>query len=74
MAKKFLGLSVFYWVLIVLVVLFFFSGMGRVSEGFSSWYSIPKRSGKGCKDHSDNTRRCKGSGSGVSNSCLCTKK
>jgi hypothetical protein len=35
MGKKFLGLSIFYWVLIVLVVLFFFFGMGRVSEGFS---------------------------------------
>ena len=35
MAKKFLGLSVFYWVLIVLVVLFFVYGMGRVSEGFA---------------------------------------
>lgn len=35
MGKKFLGLSIIYWVLIVLVVLFFFFGMGRVSEGFS---------------------------------------
>ena len=34
-AKKILGLSMFYWGLIVLVVLFFFSGMGRVSEGFA---------------------------------------
>jgi Na+-transporting methylmalonyl-CoA/oxaloacetate decarboxylase gamma subunit len=35
MAKKFLGLSMFLWVLILLVVLFFVYGMGRVSEGFA---------------------------------------
>ena len=34
MAKKFFGLSMFLWVLILLVVLFFVYGMGRVSEGF----------------------------------------
>jgi hypothetical protein len=35
MAKKFLGLSMFYWVLIVLVVLFFVYGGRKVSEGFA---------------------------------------
>jgi hypothetical protein len=34
MAKKFFGLSMFYWVLIVLVVLFFVYGGRKVSEGF----------------------------------------
>ena len=36
MAKKFLGLSMFYWLLIVLVVLFFVYGGKKVSEGFTS--------------------------------------
>jgi hypothetical protein len=35
MAKKFLGLSMFYWVLILLVVLFFVYGGRKVSEGFA---------------------------------------
>lgn len=35
MAKKILGLSMFYWVLILLVVLFFVYGGRKVSEGFA---------------------------------------
>jgi len=35
MAKKFLGLSMFLWVLILLVVLFFVYGGRKVSEGFA---------------------------------------
>ena len=46
MGKKFLGLSIFYWVLIVLVVLFFFFGMGRVSEGFSFSMNKPTNTSK----------------------------
>ena len=36
MAKKFLGLSMFLWVLILLVVLFFVYGGRKVSEGFAA--------------------------------------
>ena len=51
MGKKFLGLSIFLWVLLALVVLFFVYGVGR-REGF---YIVDKTTGqiKKCSDYSD---------------------
>ena len=57
MAKKFLGLSVFHWVLILLVVLFFVYGMGRVSEGF------------GCSNHSKKAHTNKASCNTATGNC-----
>lgn len=85
MGKKFLGLSIFYWVLIVLVVLFFFFGMGRVSEGFSFSMNKPTNSSKLLKNMNiptkteDSFKQCwnkmmSGSGckwSETNNACYC---
>jgi hypothetical protein len=52
MAKKLFGLSVFLWILIALVVLYFvYGGVGR-REGF---YIVDKTTGeiKKCSDYSD---------------------
>jgi hypothetical protein len=51
MAKKLFGLSVFLWILIALVVLFFVYGVGR-REGF---YIVDKTTGKiiQCSSYTD---------------------
>ena len=74
MGKKFLGLSIFYWVLIVLVVLFFVYGMGRVSEGFYAEKKIQKN-GKSCDSYDKNGWDCEGAGFSGPNRymCRCTK-
>ena len=71
MAKKFLALSTFYWVLIVLVVLFF--GMGKVTEGFYAQKTIDKR-GKSCDSYDTDGWDCESAGTGANRfKCRCKK-
>ena len=72
MGKKFLGLSIFYWVLIVLVVLFFVFGGRKVSEGFFTTTPCNQENKTNPKDYnlkkcSKNFNKCRWS----NNKCYC---
>jgi hypothetical protein len=60
MAKKFLGLSLFYWGLILLVVLFFVSGIVKVgiSEGFAGRTPVCKDSDRVINTTLDTQKKC----------------
>ena len=74
MAKKFLGLSVFHWVLFLLVVLFFVYGGRKVSEGFYAQKTIDKN-GKSCDSYDKDGWDCESAGTSGTNKyrCRCTK-
>ena len=76
MAKKFLGLSLFYWGLILLVVLFLFFGMGKVTEGFLTCEGGEKlRTVNRNMDECKNDPKCSWNKlSGNSRICKCCKK
>jgi len=57
MAKKLFGLSIM-WILVLLAVLFFVFGVGRVKEGF--YYECLKRGGACGKDEGCSTKCCSG--------------
>ena len=69
MAKKFLGLSMFLWVLILLVVLFFVYGGKKVSEGFTICKTENKTVSNNMtlKQCLQNTNKCKW----MSGECKC---
>lgn len=72
MAKKILGLSMFYWVLILLVVLFFVYGGRKVSEGFAACTTENKTSPNNMnqKQCSMNFNKCRWNGT----TCYCCPK